>query len=205
MSDSVVAKTLDWIVDVGVNGLGFLPSAQNVAEHHRKGCKTTEEAIDSVIAWRTAYAGGTGFVTGLGGIATLPVAIPASLASSYALGANTAAAIAILRGYDEKSAQVRTLVLLSLVGEGVTEILKTAGVSVGTKVTQNLIRQIPGKVLIEINKKVGFRLVTKAGEKGVVNLMKLVPLVGGVVGAGFDSTFVNSCGKTAKKLFKPIE
>jgi hypothetical protein len=63
---------------------------------------------------------------------------------------------------------------------------------------------IPGKVLIEINKKVGFRLVTKAGEKGVVNLMKLVPLVGGVVGAGFDSAFVNQCGKTAKQLFKPI-
>ncbi len=205
MSDSVVAKTLDWIVDVGINGLGFLPSAQNVAEHHRKSNKTTEEAIDSVIAWRTAYAGGTGFITGLGGIATLPIAIPASLASSYALGANTAAAIAILRGYNEKSDQVRTFVLLSLVGEGATEILKTAGISVGTKVTQNLIRQIPGKVLIEINKKVGFRLVTKAGEKGVVNLMKFVPLVGGVVGAGFDSTFVNRCGKTAKGLFKATD
>jgi hypothetical protein len=35
--------------------------------------------------------------------------------------------------------------------------------------------------------------------------MKLVPLIGGVVGAGFDSTFVNSCGKNAKRLFKPIE
>ena len=63
MSDSVIAKILDWIVDVGINGLGFLASAQNVAEHHRKSCKTTEKAIDSVIAWRTAYAGGTGFVT----------------------------------------------------------------------------------------------------------------------------------------------
>jgi hypothetical protein len=205
MTDNLVTKTLDWIVDVGVNGLGFLPSAQNVAEHHRKACKTTEEAIDSVIAWRTAYATGTGFITGFGGIATLPIAIPASLASSYALGANTAAAIAILRGYDENSDQVRTFVLLSLVGEGGIEILKTAGVTIGTKVTQNIIRQIPGKVLIEINKKVGFRLVTKAGEKGVVNLMKLVPLVGGVVGAGFDSTFVNSCGKNAKNLFIPIE
>jgi hypothetical protein len=205
MAENLVTKTLDWIVDVGVKGFGFLPSARDVAEHHRKACKTPEEAIDSVIAWRTAYTIGTGFMTGLGGIATLPIAIPASLASSYALGANTAAAIAILRGYDENSDRVRTFVLLSLIGEGATEILKVAGVNVGTKVTQNLIRQIPGKVLIEINKKVGFRLVTKAGEKGVVNLMKLVPLVGGVVGAGFDSTFVNSCGKNAKRLFESIE
>jgi hypothetical protein len=205
VANDPISKILDWIIDMGIKGVGFLPSARNVAEHHRKACKTTEEAIDSVIAWRTAYATGTGFMTGLGGIVTLPIAIPASLASSYALGANTAAAIAILRGYDENSDQVRTFVLLSLIGEGAIEVLRVAGVKISNKVTQNIIQQIPGKILIEINKKVGFRLVTKAGEKGVVNLMKIVPLIGGVVGAGFDSTFVNSCGKNAKKLFKPIE
>lgn len=134
---------------------------------------------------------------------TLPVAIPASLLASYCVGANTAAAIAKLRGYDIGSDQVRTFVFLSLVGESGVEILRTAGIAVGTKVTLNIIRQVPGKALIEINKKVGFRLLTKAGEKGVINLMKLVPLVGGAVGAGFDSTFVNTCGKTASKLFKP--
>ena len=80
-------------------------------------------------------------------------------------------------GYDENFDQVRTFVLLSLVGDGAIEVLKSAGVAIGNKVTQNLIQQIPGRVLIEINKKVGFRLVTKAGEKGVVNLMKLVPLI----------------------------
>ena len=31
--------------------------------------------------------------------------------------------------------------------------------------------------------------------------MKLVPLVGGVVGGTFDGMFVNTCGKTAKKIF----
>jgi len=55
--------------------------------------------------------------------------------------------------------------------------------------------------LIEINKKIGFRLITKAGEKGVVNLMKMVPLVGGIVGGTFDGLLVNVCGKTAKKVF----
>lgn len=104
MSDnSLVTKILDWIIDVGVNGLGFLPSAKEVAEHYRRTCSTEEEAVDSVIKWKTAYAAGTGFVTGLGGITALPVAIPASLAASYALGANTSATIAILRGYDLNS------------------------------------------------------------------------------------------------------
>jgi hypothetical protein len=161
-----------------------------------------EDAIDSVILWRTTHAAGTGFVTGLGGIATLPIAIPASMAASYALGANTAAAVAQLRGYDIRSDQVRTMILLCLIGEAGEAILRNAGIQIGNKVLKNLISQIPGKVLIEINKKIGFRLITKAGEKGVINLMKLVPIAGGVVGAGFDGWFVNTCGNTAKNIFK---
>lgn len=201
--DSLVAKLIDWIIDVGVNGFGVLPAAEKVAEHHRRMCSTEEEAIDSVIAWRTAHAAGTGFVTGLGGLVTLPISIPTGLASSYALAANTSAAIAILRGYDIESDQARTFILLSLIGDASVEVLRTVGINIGAKIAKNFINQVPGKILIEINKKVGFRLITKAGEKGVVNLMKLVPLVGGVIGAGFDSTFVNCCGKTAKKLFRP--
>jgi hypothetical protein len=196
-----IKATLEWIADAGINGLGVLPSAEQVAADRLSKAASIEDAINSVIAWRTTYAAGTGFITGLGGIAAMPITIPVGLAASYALGANTAAAIAHLRGYDIYSEQVRTMVLLCLIGEAGEEILKTAGITIGTKVCQNLIKQIPGKVLIEINKKIGFRLITKAGEKGVINIMKMLPLVGGVVGGTFDGIFVNSCGKTAKKVF----
>jgi hypothetical protein len=198
---NLVQSTLEWIANVGINGLGILPSAEEVADDYLKNTASVEEAIDSLIAWRTTHAAGTGFVTGLGGIVAMPVTIPAGLAASYALGANTAAAIAYLRGYDIHSEQVRTMILLSLIGEAGKELLKNAGVTIGSKVFQNFIKQIPGKVLIEINKKVGFRLITKAGEKGVVNLMKFVPVVGGIVGGTFDAFFVNSCGQTAKSIF----
>lgn len=198
---NLIRSTLEWIADAGINGLGVLPSAEEVAADHSSKAASIEDAIDSLIAWRMTYAAGTGFITGLGGIAAMPIAIPASLAASYALGANTAAAIAHLCGYDIHSEQVRTMVLLCLIGEAGEEILKAAGITIGTKLFENLIKQVPGKVLIEINKKIGFRLITKAGEKGAINLMKMVPLVGGVVGGAFDSLFVNSCGKTAKKHF----
>lgn len=200
-SSNLIRSTLEWIADAGINGLGVLPSAEQVAADYLKEAASVEDAINSVIAWRTTYAAGTGFITGLGGIVAMPITIPAGLAASYALGANTAAAVAHLRGYDIHSEQVRTMVLLCLIGEAGEEILKTAGIMIGTKVCQNLIKQIPGRVLIEINKKIGFRLITKAGEKGVVNLMKMLPLVGGVVGGTFDGIFVNSCGKTAKTVF----
>jgi EcsC protein family len=202
-SSNLVQIILQWIADAGINGLGVLPSAEQVAADHLSKAASVEDAINSVIAWRTTNAAGTGFISGLGGVMVMPITIPASLAASYALGANTAAAVAYLRGYDIHSEQVRTTVLLCLLGEAGEEILKTAGIAIGTKVCQNLIEQLPGKVLIEINKKIGFRLITKAGEKGVVNLMKFVPLVGGVVGATFDSFFVNGCGQASKALFLP--
>jgi EcsC protein family len=196
---------LDWIVAVGINGFGVLSSAEKIAEDHLKSCGyDKEKAINSIIAWNTAYAAGTGFVTGLGGLATLPISIPVGLASSYTLAANTAAAIAVLRGYDIKCEQVRTFVILTLLGDSGLEVVRTAGVQIGNQVTKSLISQIPRKILIEINKKVGFRLITKAGEKGIINLMKLVPLAGGAVGAGFDSAFVHNCGRIAKDMFTSI-
>lgn len=199
--DSLLWKLLRWIIDIGINGGGILPSAEKVAADHLKNAETVEDAINSVIAWRTTHAAGTGFATGLGGIITLPASIPASMISSYVLGANTAAAVAKLRGYDVNSDQVQTIVLLCLLGRGGQEILRAAGVKIGQNVFKNMVGQIPGKVLIEINKKVGFRLITKAGEKGAINLMKMLPIAGGVVGATFDGMFVNVCGKTAKKMF----
>ncbi|WP_203225937.1 hypothetical protein [Calothrix sp. PCC 6303] len=106
-NNNLIQKTLEWIADAGINGLGVLPSAKQVAEDHLSKSATIDDAINSLIAWRTTYAAGTGFVTGLGGIATMPITIPAGLVASYALGANTSAAVAYLRGYDIRSQQVR--------------------------------------------------------------------------------------------------
>lgn len=201
--DNLIQSTLNWIIEAGINGFGVLPSAKKVASDHLRDASDIESAIESIINWRTAHAAGSGFVTGVGGIAAMPIAIPAALLASYALGANTAAAIAYLRGYDIDTEQVRLFILLSLIGESAEQVLKNAGIAIGTKFTKSMLQQIPGRVFIEINKRVGFRLITKAGEKGVVNVAKMVPLIGGVVGAGFDGYFVNSCGRAAQKVFSP--
>ncbi len=62
--------------------------------------------------------------------------------------------------------------------------------------------KIPGRALIALNKRVGFRLMTKFGEKGVVNLARLVPLAGGVVGATFDGTACYLVGQAADRHFR---
>jgi hypothetical protein len=100
---NLVKSTLEWIANTGINGLGVLPSAEKVAADHLSKTGNVEDAIDSIIAWRTTYAAGTGFITGLGGIAVMPVAIPAGLAASYALGAIVRSE---LGGYDAVGTEV---------------------------------------------------------------------------------------------------
>jgi len=79
-NSNLIQSILQWIADAGINGLGFLPPAEKVAVDHLSKADSVEDAIDSIIAWRATYAVGTGFVTGLGGIAVMPVTIPAGLA-----------------------------------------------------------------------------------------------------------------------------
>lgn len=64
-----------------------------------------------------------------------------------------------------------------------------------------LSNKISGKALIEINKKVGFKLLTKFGEKGIINLGKMLPLVGGLIGGTFESLATHSVGRIALGIF----
>lgn len=52
-----------------------------------------------------------------------------------------------------------------------------------------------------MNQKVGFRLVTKFGTKGAVNLVKLVPVAGGVIGGAIDIGSTQVIAKNAYNLF----
>ena len=145
-----------------------------------------------------------GFVTGLGGMLTLPVAIPANLAGVLYIQIRMIGAVAHRRGYDVRSDQVRTLVVACLAGSAALDILKGVGINIGTRVTRQMILRISRQVLKRVNQAVGFRLVTKAGSKGVVNLVKGVPLVGGVVGGTFDAAATKVIGRTAKQVFVPL-
>ena len=95
--------------------------------------------------------------------------------------------------------QDRTVAYLCLCGNGITDILKDVGIVVGKKSAESALICLSGtgKVLININKKVGFRLLTKFRTKGVINPSKMLPLVGGVTGALFDGTSTNVVGTTA--------
>ena len=64
-----------------------------------------------------------------------------------------------------------------------------------------MVKKIPDTVLTKINQKVGFRFLTKFGEKGIINIVKLVPVVGGVIGGGFDLVETKVIANRAYKMF----
>lgn len=94
------------------------------------------------------------------------------------------AAIAKMGRYDVNSDQVQTLVYMCLTGSTIADIVKETGIQISTKSLTEAIKKIPGAVLTKINQKIGFRFLTKFGKKGVINLGKLVPIAGGLVGGG---------------------
>jgi len=202
-NESVALQIVNTVMDKAIEGIGPLASAETLASEYL--CDRTysgnSHRINSLINWETSKNFTSGFLTSLGGLLTLPLNISGALGASWVIQARMAAAIAVINGYSIHEDRVRTLILLSLVGDSVKEVFKAAGVQIGNKLTEQLLKQIPGRVLIEINKKVGFRLVTKAGEKGIVNLFKIVPVVGGMVGGACDASACLAVGRTASSLF----
>ena len=197
--------TADWIYARALEGIGPLSSAYELAKEYAgdKTYKDDDARVRALIKKQTAWNFGIGFLTGLGGLVTLPIAVPAALSASWLLLARMTIAIAILYGRDPREDQVKMLVLLSIVGGGAMKAPKDAGIQMGLKFTENAIQQLSGKALIEINKKVGFRLITKAGETGVVNLTKVIPVVGAVVAGGIDAAYARLVARAAVRLLKP--
>jgi hypothetical protein len=199
-----IMKALDWGYDKAVNGLPGLETAEELAASYTRLPGTPSEQSDSLIRWQIAKAGTSGFVTGLGGIITLPVAIPANIASVLYVQLRMIAAIAHIGGHNVRDDQVRTLAYMCLCGSAAVDVAKDIGIQVGTKLTTSAIKRISGETLVRINQRVGFRLLTKFGEKGVINLGKAVPILGGVIGGTVDSISTKVVGNAARNAFVDI-
>jgi hypothetical protein len=210
--DNVAFKLIRKVSDLGIagvnlGGIQMLPSAKALAENYMRDARYPhhENRIDALICWQAAKNFTAGFMTNLGGMITLPIAIPTAMGASWIIQANMAAAVACLRGYDIEDDRVRAFVMMTLLADGARQALNQAGMKASEQMTRKLIMQIPGQVLKDLNKQVGFRLLTKAGQKGVVNLIKFVPLVSGFVGGAIDGAACLGVGQAAKYVFPRAE
>ena len=166
--DTCYTKFLDGIPKVS-------PSIEDMANDYLTKYASTEDACKAMLKNQITKCTTSGFVTGFGGVITMPFTLPANVGNVMYVQMRMIACTAYMAGYDLNSDQTQTFVYACLAGVAVNGILKKAGISFGVKLATGVIKKIPGKVLTKIYQKVGFRVITKFGTKGIVNLGKMVP------------------------------
>ena len=202
ISQEDIMQLLDKLYDNSIQGLAKVsPPISQLASDYLDKHSDVETAAKSFINYQIAKCTTSGFVTGLGGLITLPVAIPANISSVLYVQMRMIACLAHMGGYDTKSDQVQTLVYACLAGISLDQVVKQVGIKVGVKFANTMVKKIPGQVLVKINQKVGFRLLTKFGTKGIINIGKAIPLVGGVISGGFDFAETKIIADRAYKMF----
>ena len=202
LSQADMMNLLDSLYSKCIQGIPMISSPiEKMADDYLQHNATVEDAAKDMINKQVIKCTTSGFITNLGGVITLPVTIPANVGSVMYVQMRMIACAAYMAGYDVHTDQVQTLVYACLAGVSVMEVAKKAGIKIGQKGLENLIDKIPGKVLIVINHKVGFRMLTKFGETGAINLGKAIPVVGGVIGGGFDFIDTKFIGNRAYNQF----
>lgn len=201
INEAILMKALEWSYDRALSGGGPFGSAADLANDYVSKSSSKESAVDALINWQVAKCATSGFVTGLGGLITLPVAIPANISSVLLIQLRMIVAIAIIGGFDPRSDQVKTLAFICLTGTAASAILKDAGIAVGQRVTAKALQNISEQVARRINYLVRIRLFTKTGRIGFIKLGKAIPLVGGVIGGTIDAASTKLIGRAAKRVF----
>jgi hypothetical protein len=198
-------QLVEQLLTVGINGFGPFKSARDSATEAMRG-RSQAEAVTALVRSHVALAAGQGFVTNLGGFATMPVSLPANVSAAYLIQTHLAASIAYVYGHDADSEAVRTTILLCLLGNAGSEVMKKAGIKIGEKLALSMIKKLPVSVIHKINRRVGFALVAKFGTKrATITLAKGVPLVGGAVGGSADAITTRAVGAFANKTFRASE
>lgn len=196
---AALVSALQWIYERAIDGVPGLEGAPDLAASYQRQCASDEAAIDALIRWQVAKAAAAGFLTNLGGLATLPIALPANVLSALYIQIRMVAAIAALRGHDLKSDQVRTVVLACLCGTTLIDVVKEAGIGVGAGLAQQAVASLSTE---------GLRRLARIGALrrtgGTTHVARLTPLIGGVVAGALDGALTRAYANAAKKLFTPI-
>jgi len=187
------------VLEIAIDGYGRLPSARSAAARHlQKQAGSADEAISSIIDHHVRLASAQGFVTNIGGLAMLPIAIPANITGVATIQVRMVAAIAHLRGYDLNDNRVRTALVMCLMGgEQVAEhiaegTLPTSPLAVATApiFDPELDRLVAEEVLTDLAARIG-------GKNVALAIVKRVPLMGGGVSAVMDGIATYQIGRYA--------
>ena len=202
MNQQEILRRLEKLYDRSVQGVvNVSPPVDRLAKDYLEKCKDIDPAAKKFIRYQIAKCTLSGFVTGLGGVITMPVAVPINVGSVVYVQMRMIACLARMGGYDIDSDQVRTLIYACLAGIPIEQMLKRAGLQFSAKFTVAVVKKLPESLLTKINQRVGLKFLTKLGTKGAVNIGKAVPLFGGIFTGAIDFIETKVIADRAYKIF----
>jgi EcsC protein family len=189
-----------------IHGVGPLPPAASAADSQlREQRGDVDRAIHEVIENHVRYAGAQGFLTNLGGLATMAFTVPTNITGLALVQCRMIAGIAHLRGYDLTDPRVKNAVLVCLLGdEAVRDLVRARklpappmALATAPAHDPHLDRVISGEVAADLVAKV-------AGKRIAGRVARRIPLVGGIVGAGADGYATWRIGRYADRELLPL-
>ena len=220
-SQTAIAKFVDSSIDQIIEWASIEPERVLKEFQARKASRTDGQRIETVADLQEAKLGdanrvargfiktysqmaaGQGFVTGLGGLITLPASVPADVAAYLGWLARTASAVQHCYGFEYRTETADAqLKLAMLAGAGVssltlqgTEILVT---QLGKRVMTTPYAQAPVQATVKaLASKVGVNLTHKS-------FAKAVPVVGGVVNGSVQGGLVFAGGKRVHAYYREV-
>lgn len=195
---SAAGNVLRRVLTLAIEGYSALPPVKESAANQLRKHQDREAAIESLIQLHVTMAGAQGFVTNIGGVLTTVVSMPANIAGVAVLQARLVAAIAHLRGYDVNDPRVRTAIAMCLVGDSLDNSLGAEGLPTSPLVVATA-PVFDAALDQKISDRVAADLVARiTGKRVIVAMTKRVPVLGGGVGAAYDSWDTLTVGRFAR-------
>ncbi|WP_027861637.1 EcsC family protein [Marmoricola sp. URHB0036] len=205
VAPQITAGFVHQALERAIRGVGPLDGAAVLAEKERAEHQGDDAAaIKDIIETHVRLAGAQGFLTNIGGLVTVPVAVPANIAGLALIQCRMVAAIAHLRGYDLADKRVRNGILASLLGEErMLSLIKKKKLP-GTPMAVATAPVYDEHLSTVMANEVAGEIITRmAGKRIAFTVGRRVPVVGGIIGAGTDGFATWQVGRYVDREFLP--
>ncbi len=198
---SVTAGFLREVLQRSIDGVGPFPGAESAARARLEAADgDVDQAIHDLIESHVRLAGAQGFVTNIGGLVTIAVAVPANIGGVAVLQCHLVAAIAHLRGYDLKDPRVRNAVLACLLGEeGLKLLLKRGSLPSTPMGIATAPAYDPGLDQLVASEVTAALIARVSGRKVATSMARRTPFLGGGIGGASDAFATYRVGRYADR------
>ena len=183
-----------WLYDKAVCGIAGIESAETLAKRYLDDAKgDVALAARNLIHWESIKAGSSGFLSGIGGVIALPVTLPLNVTSVLFIQTRLVAALACLGRHRLSDERIRALAGLCLCGNAAKALLQDLALQAANCWSATVAQQVTEKTLALV--------ATRAGLVSAENLVRLIPLAGGVVSGAVDIASTRTIGRIASTTF----